>query len=153
MSRCIPCQILHTNIMESFLAFSAFVTASARQTVARGDARETEVKREVKAHATTDDLFLGQFTERDNNLHRKIQCITRCDSEVAEELGRGVGERIMPKRADGNGVDLVERAEDSDLREQHQVTAGEIDSFVRSFCAGNMSAGCTPVVSVQIVCR
>ena len=47
MSRCIAGQILHGNLAKRGLAFGAFVAAAAVETAARGDAGETEVKRQV----------------------------------------------------------------------------------------------------------
>src|SRR5271169_5794081 len=99
----------------------------------------------METKAAAKDLFLGKRAERGDDPDMKIEGFAGGGGEVAEEFGRGVGERVMAERTDGDGVDLVERAEHGSFREQHQVAAGKVDSFVGCSRAGHATASRAPV--------
>jgi len=74
-------------------------------------------------------------------------------SEVAEELRRGVWERIVTEGADGNRAKAVLRAEDGGFRQQQEVTAGKIDSSIARLLSRHISARRAPMFAVQIARR
>src|ERR1700733_5823000 len=99
MSRCISSRILHTDFTECAPSFGAFVAAATVKAVFRGDARETKVEWQSKTKTATEDLFLGEHTERGDNFDAEIESLTGGNTEVSEEPRSSIGERVVAKRA------------------------------------------------------
>jgi len=108
------------------------------------------VEWQFETKAATDDLFLSERTERSDDSDVGAEAFAGGGGEVAEEFGRGIRERIVAEGADGDGVDLAERAEYGSFREQHQVAAGKVDGFVGSSRAGHAPASRAPMRTVEI---
>src|SRR5437879_4558499 len=129
MSRCIPGQILDSSLAESAPPLGALVAPATMPAAFRGEARETQLQRQMPA--ALDNLRLGKSTERRDHAD------ARYAGKVPEELRRRVGKRIVPERADGNHRYIVQRAEHSGFRQQHQVSAGKIDGCIARLRTGN----------------
>jgi len=109
------------------------------------------VNRQFESKAAADNLFLGERSQRGDDSKAEIKGRTGGDGEFAEEFGRRVRKRIVVERADGDGANFMERAENGSFGKKQQIPAGEIDSFVASFRARHPPASRAPMRTVEII--
>ena len=130
------------------LAFGAFVAAAAVQTTPGGKAREAQLQRQMAP--APDDLRFYQASKRRDNLQPMAERFARSAGKIMEELRRGVGERIVPERADGDCADAMCGAEGGGLRKQQEIATGQVHSPVGSFRVWDPAARDAPVRAVEI---
>lgn len=71
-----------------------------------------------KRSAAAQHLFLAEHPERRDDLDPKTQCVARNNSKATEESWCGIRKWIVVERADGDGVYLMQCAEDSGFGKQ-----------------------------------